>query len=247
MTKGTGKSWKPVVSPALWTALRFCRDFKPDTTIIGGDFLDFPKLCKAEEKNRLKQEGQRLAHDFELGNQVLDEIDGFSKEKVFLIGNHDARLQKFIEEYPELEGLISLEGNLRLKERGYTVIPENKAYKMGHARFIHGWYFGMHHAKKTVNEMGDNVFYGHVHDVQAHTKANYDQMPLIGYSMGCLCDLDPEWRRGRPNRWVNGFGVFYFSSDGAFTFYNPIIIKGGFWGPNGKYYTAGGKFMEING
>ena len=75
MTKGMGQSWKPIVSPALWTALEFCKEFKPDTTIIGGDFLDFPKLCKMERLNRLKHEGQRLAHDFELGNQILDIID----------------------------------------------------------------------------------------------------------------------------------------------------------------------------
>lgn len=233
--------WFPDISTSLTATLHFCADFKPDITILGGDILDLPEISKYTERKKITRERLRLNHTFELANLILDEVDAFTqKEVVFFEGNHEAWLRMYIDENPALDGLISLEKNLKFKERKYKFIPENKAYKLGHARFIHGWYFGLHHAKKTVNEMGDNVFYGHVHDVQAHTKANYEQKPIIGYSMGCLCDLDPIWRKGRPNRWVNGFGVFYFSSDGAFTFYNPIIIGGKFWW-NGRQYTATGR------
>ena len=232
--------WKPDVSDALWTALNFCDDFKPDITILGGDVVDLPEISRFTERKKITRERLRLNHTFELTNQILDRVDKLTQEEVvYEKGNHEGWLDSWIDENPALEGLISLEQNLCLKERGYQVIPENKAYKLGHARFIHGWYFTLHHCKKTVNEMGDNVFYGHTHDVQVHTKANYEQKPIMGQSMGCLCDLDPTWRKGRPNRWVHGFGIFYFSSDGAFTPYNPIIINGKFWW-NGKLYTPNG-------
>ena len=231
--------WRPDVSKALWASLKFCDDFKPDVTILGGDTVDLPEISRHTERKKITREKLRLNHTFEFTNKILDRVDRFTQtEVVYLEGNHEAWLRMWIEENPALDGLISIEQNLHLKQRGYKFIPENKAYKLGHARFIHGWYFSMHHSKKTVNEMGENVFYGHVHDVQCYTKANYDQRPIIGQSCGCLCDLDPTWRKGRPNRWVNGFGVFYFQPGGNFTFYNPIIIDGTFiW--NGKLYDGG--------
>ena len=238
-TTPTEDGWKPIISNAAKAALKFCDWFQPDETVIGGDFIDFPELAKQDQKDLRKREGKRLVHDLALGNQILDRIDKFTRKKVvFEIGNHDNRLDIFLAENPKLEGLVSLEINLKFKERGYEVIPFNHVYHVGHARFIHGWYYNLHHSKKTVIEMGDNIFYGHSHDVQSFTKVNHARQPLIGHSMGCLCDLDPEWRKGRPNRWVNGFGVFYFFRDGGFTFYNPIIVGGRFiW--DGKIFDGG--------
>jgi len=231
--------WKPDLSKALYACLKFCHYFKPDETILGGDEIDLPEISRHTERKKLEREKLRLNHTYECANQILDEVDKFTGDKkIYLIGNHEAWLDDYENEHPEIEGLVGIDKCMHLTERGYTIIPENKAYQIGHARFIHGWYYNLHHAKKTVNEMGDNVFYGHVHDVQSHTKANYEQKPIIGHSCGCLCDLDPIWRKGRPNRWVNGFGVFYFLPNGNFTFYNPIIIDGKFiW--NGQLFDGG--------
>lgn len=238
-TLPTRTGWQADVSPALWSALDFGDHFKPDMTIIGGDFLDFGIISPLTDKDLLYREGKRLLHDFELGNQILDRIDKFSKgKKIFLIGNHDTRLATWIASNPQLEGLIGLTYNLGLEKRGYEVLAEGRTYKIGHARFVHGWYWTMHHAKKTVTEMGDNIFYGHVHDVQSFCKANPEQMPIIGQSCGCLCELNPEWKKNRPNRWVNSFAIFYFFANGDFTYYLPIVISGKFiW--NGRIF--GGK------
>ena len=235
----TKKGWKPVISNSLVACMKFCHDFKPDVTILGGDVVDLSEISRFNERKKLTVEGLRLEHTFEIANEFLDEVDEFSKgDKVYLMGNHEAWLPLYIEQHPVLHGAFSIEKNLRLKERGYEIIPENKCYKLGHARFIHGWYWTKYHSAKTVSEMGDNVFYGHTHDLQSYTKTNYESKPIIGHSCGCLCELDPDWRRGRPNRWVNGFGVFYFLPNGNFTFYNPIIIDGKFiW--NGKLYDGG--------
>ena len=230
------------LSLSLKAALKFIKIFKPHETIIGGDFMDFDSISKFGKKNFLKREGKRLLFDFHLGNKVLDVIDKHTKDKVvYLYGNHEIWLDNLIaEEAPQLEGLVSVEKELRFKDRNYKIIPFNKVYKVGHARFIHGWYYNIYHARKTVAEMGASTFYGHTHDMQAFTKVNYDEKPMLGQSMGCLCDLNPSYKKNRPNRWVNGFGIFYFSSDGTFTPYNPILIKGKFWW-NGKLINGGTK------
>ncbi len=236
-TYPNGNGWKPDMSPSAWAALDFGDDFKPDVTIILGDFMNFDIISDYTKKDVIHREGRRLKYDFILANQILDRIDRFTKgEVVFLLGNHDVRLSMFISANPQLEGLIGLTYNLHLEKRDYIIMPENKVYKLGHARFVHGWYYNLHHAKKTVLEMGDNIFYGHVHDVQSFSKSNPDQKPIIGQSMGCLCDLNPEYKRNKPNRWVNAFGIFYFQANGNFTHYIPIIINGEF--------TYAGKFYK---
>ncbi len=237
-TKPHEKGWIGDVSPSLWAALNFGEDFKPDMTILLGDLMELEMISSFAKNNLRVREQMRLNYDFEFTNQVLNRIDKMSKgDKVYLFGNHENRIEWYIDKNPELEGILSIEKNLHLEERGWKYYREGKIIKVGHACFIHGWYWNVYHARKHVSEMGESIFCGHVHDVQSFSKPNPAQMPIIGQSLGCLCDLNPAWKRNKPNRWVNAFGVFYFSKDGNFTYYVPIIIDGGFWW-NGKYYTS---------
>ena len=240
-TKNGGTDWIPDVSSSLWTALNFGNDFKPDMTILLGDVLELDMISYFTKRNLLAREEMRLSHDFELGNQVLNWIDKFTRgEKVYLFGNHELRLQKYVEERPELKGLLSIKDNLHLEERKWRFFDEGKIIKVGHACFTHGWYWNMYHSKKHVSEVSENIFYGHTHDLQCFTKPNPSQRPIIGQSLGCLCNLNPAWLRNKPNRWVNSLGIFYFSKSGDFTHYSPIIIDGCFWWA-GKYFTPSGK------
>jgi len=240
-TLPTRTGWEPATAPCLDTALNFCEDFKPDITILGGDIMNFDEISEHTKDKPLLREGRRLKHDFDYGNEVLDRVDKFTKgDKIFQEGNHEIRFARWVERNPSVEGLVSIEQNLKLKERGYKVIKENVIYKVGHARFFHGLYTNKYHSAKTVEVVGDNIFYGHTHSVQVFSKHNYEQNPIIGYNVGSLCELRPFYGRNRPNQWVNAFGVFYFSGSGHFTFYNPIIIRGQFWW-NGKLYTPEGR------
>jgi len=224
---------------AVETALNFGEYFKPDETVILGDFINFDYISHFVEKDLIARENKRLFKDFGNANAILNIIQGFTKEKTtYLIGNHERRLDVWVRQHPEVEGLISLKLNLKLKDRGIEAVPEGAIYKVGHARFTHGWYCIQYHAKRSVEYAGDNIFYGHVHDVQSYSKPNCEQLPTIGQSLGCLCELNPEYMRNKPNRWVNAIGIFYLDAKGVFTYYVPIFINRKFiW--NGK--TFGGK------
>lgn len=232
---------KARMSSAARAALKFLDEFKPDVTIVLGDLLDLNQLSTYSKGKPRQIEGLRLDHDYALGNQILNRIDKATKgERVFLEGNHEQRVERYLDEFPYVgEKLLSLRENLHLEERGWKFLKEGELLKIGHAYFIHGWYTNIYHARKHVAEMGDNIFYGHTHDVQSFSKPNPDTMPIISQSLGCLCDLNPAWLRNKPSRWVNAFGIFYFSKSGSFTYYVPIIIDGCFWW-NGKYYTPSG-------
>ena len=143
-----GSRWKPDVSKSLWTALEFCKDFKPHGTIIGGDFLNLDHAGRFSKNKPRLREGRRLRHDYAFGNEILDVVDKFTQQKkVFLMGNHEARLEDWLDEHPQVEGLVEVKQGLRLVERGYEVIPENKTYKVGKANFTHGWYWTLHRVR----------------------------------------------------------------------------------------------------
>ena len=55
------------------------------------------------------------------------------------------------------------------KERGYKYSEYNLPIQIGKLTFFHGAYATTYHAKKHLEAYGENVIYGHTHDLQRHT------------------------------------------------------------------------------
>lgn len=89
---------------------------QPNVTIINlGDFWDLPSLS-SYDRGKKKMEGQRLKADIEAGNAAFKLLDApisrqksWNPRKVFLLGNHDFRLQRAVEDNAQLEGTVSLD------------------------------------------------------------------------------------------------------------------------------------------
>jgi len=231
-------SWEPDLSDGFYTAMEFLADFKPHITILMGDLMDFGLVSHWEDDAApLNREGRRLEYDFLLANQILDYIDRYTlKHKVYIMGNHDYRLFTYLAQNPHLIGIVDLWKALKMHQRkNWEVVDFGKVYRYGDASFTHGWYWNKYHAAKTVGEVGDNIFYGHTHDIQSYCKPNIQLKPIVGQSLGCLTHISPDYKKNRPTNNVNAFGVFYFLTNGHFTYYTPIIIEGVMvW--NGKIY-----------
>jgi hypothetical protein len=144
---------------------------------------------------------------------------------VFLEGNHENRLTRFIEQHPLLQGSIDIYKDFNLGELDISFYPMNVIYTIGKMNFTHGWYWSKYHAMKHLDDMGDHIFYGHVHDHQVVIRPlRAEREPFMAMSMGCLCNLNPYWKRNRPNAWVNGLGYFEIGPAGKFTpLFIPII------------------------
>lgn len=224
-----GQGWVADLADGFYTAMEFLADFKPHITILLGDLLDFRLVSHWEDDAApLNREGRRLEYDFILANKILDYIDKHtSGEKVYVMGNHDYRLFAYLAQHPHLIGVLDLWKALRIdKRKHWQVIDVGKVYRYGDAAFTHGWYWNKYHAAKTVSEVGNNIFYGHTHDMQSFCKPNIELKPIIGQSLGCLTHLSPDYKKNRPTNNVHSFGVFYFLPNGHFTYYTPIIIEG---------------------
>jgi hypothetical protein len=213
----------------LTCLLKVIKDIKPSIFILGGDNMDFNTISSYNMKKPKLIEGSRISKDYKMFNlEILTPINkvlGNKCKKYFMKGNHEERLERLVEAEPKLEGLIEIENNLDLHD--WSIKGYKEVIKLGHMHFTHGLYWNKYHAHKSVDVYQKNIFYGHVHNPQVYTSISpIDSLPKQGVSVGCMCDLNPEYKKDEPNHWVNQFLVFYLMSDGTFRYDIPTIIYG---------------------
>jgi predicted phosphodiesterase len=210
-----------------------------------GDFMDFHQLARFNE-NSPEALTRSLKGDYDVANEILDRHQSIIRKRnpkakfTLLCGNHEDRVRKFAERFPQTKGIIDVESNLRLKEGGIKFVrcyPDGEIYKLGKAYFTHGLYTSTAHAKKHVDSFGVNIFYGHTHQTQSFSKVVWGKnRTIIGESLGCLCRYDLDYVGMNPTAWQHAVSVFYFRPDGYFNHFVIRIFNGSFIAPNGKSY-----------
>lgn len=115
---------------------------KPDVIIHIGDNWDLAALS-SYDKGQLSAEGKRLSQDIEAGTKGMDLIDaeiakikGYNPRKIITFGNHEHRADRFVQENPELEGLIGTE-ILAATIPTWEVYPFLKPVEVHGIQFIH--------------------------------------------------------------------------------------------------------------
>ena len=221
-------------------ALEFCNDFKPDEIVGVGDWGEFESISHWMKNKKLDIEGLRLSRDLDAVNTLVDDCCRMTDKFTYIKGNHEEWLDKYINEHPELLGMFELHKYCEFEKKNIEWFEYGKVYTVGNVNLTHGWYANKYHANKHATEYGDNIYYGHTHDVQSfthHRRSHEDQLPFEAMSIGCLCETSPAYVKNRPHKRVNAFGIFYIMDDGSYTRYVPIIINDQFiW--NGKLYKG---------
>jgi len=225
--------------PTINIIRKFTKDFKPDYFLRMGDMMDFGTISYHNRKKMRLVEGKRLKREYRAFQKRLDEIDATLPpdcETFYVLGNHEYRVDRLIEEQPQHEGFIELAHNLDMER--YEVIPFNEVFNIGDMWFLHGEYYNKYHAEKNARIYGKHIFNWHVHTNQVYTMHSaLDRAPRQGVSVGCTSNKNPSYLLNRPNAWVHQFLYFYLYDDGSFTYYTPIIIDGRCV-INGKEYTG---------
>lgn len=231
---------------ALASVEKYMADERWDEVVYMGDFLDMYPLASFNRNAMRKVEGKTVLKEYQAGNEILDRHERIVRKRnphakfTYLVGNHEDRVRRYVDEFPQLAGIIDLEAGLRLRERKYGVVwcyPKGDVHQVGDAFFHHGLYTGSNPAKKMVDNYGVNMFFGHVHSMETHGKVLWGRgKAIVGQSLGCLCRYDLDYVGHNPKSWQHGFGVFFFLPSGRFTYYTPRIYGGRFVAPNGKPY-----------
>lgn len=100
-------------------------EYKPDVLIDLGDNADFPSVSTHSHPGSLEKEGQRLLRDIEAAKEadriMFDAMGKWRpKRMVRLRGNHENRLDRYLQSNPVLEGIIGLH---LLDDGDWEVVP----------------------------------------------------------------------------------------------------------------------------
>jgi transposase-like protein/predicted phosphodiesterase len=221
--------------------LQLMNEISIDKFVIMGDYMDFGCISHWNKNKHRTLELKRLKTDYIEGNALLDAIDSNLPkkcDKYYLKGNHEVWVKDLLEEVPALEGMIEPETMLHLTERDYKVYDYNDLVKIGRLFVTHGMYAGGNPIKKHVDELKVNIAFGHTHTLgmQLFSSPARD-LAFVGYNVGCLANLSPDYMKNRPNSWVHGFAIGYFYPNGHFDMQLIRIIDGKFIF-NGKVYEG---------
>jgi predicted phosphodiesterase len=218
---------------------KFLPDIKPDYLVWGGDALDFYGLSAFSKDPRRALDTQE---DIDGLHEVL--VDTRDKlqdtEMIFLEGNHEFRMTKYkwtqCKEMTYIRAL-GLENLLGLVDLEMKWIPYTKYWQYKKIYFVHGDVISKHSgytAKQMLDKWGCNIVFGHSHRTgkHNHTTMNGNQG---AWESGCLCDLNPEYIKGKAN-WQHGMSVVEYYKNKIFYVHNIDITNYSFL-YNGKYYT----------
>jgi len=220
-----------VNEPAMKVVLSITKDINPDGFIILGDFMDMEPISHWLKNKKRTLENKRMRDDYIEGNKLLDKFDSIlpaNCDKRFFYGNHEDWYFQLIEEMPALEGLLEPKTELKLEERGYQVYDTvNHIERIGRLCFTHGIYHNQNYVKAHIDKFQTNVLHGDMHSPRFRcSESPAREIALVGYCLGCLCNLAPAYGKNRPNKWSHGFAVVHFFENGFFDVDIKRIVKG---------------------
>jgi hypothetical protein len=209
--------------------------------ILGGDQLNCGPIAHWNRGKPILVEGTRLKNEYDLLlKEVIEPLEPIER-KVWIQGNHERFLHDFIQEENGLEGLIEPENYLKLRERGWEIVPNGGFCKVGKLYFYHGDKLAHKGSKVTaeraVKDFRRNIRFGHFHSFQGATAVTpadiQDQHTAI--LVPALCRRNMAYANGIPSASIQGFIYGYVRPNGNFNDYVVFCNTGAFVA-EGKLY-----------
>ena len=217
--------------------LDFLKMKKPDRVYLNGDWGDCYAISRFDKdpervlKYSLKNEAT------EVHNTLVDirNAAGWECKIVYIKGNHEARLKKYLWKHPEMFNFTSIQELFELKE--LDISYEKDCCKSGKFMIYHGTIVRQdagYTAKAEHLKNGGSGISGHTHRDGKYTKRNRAGH-FVWYENFCLCDLDAEYIDGVAN-WTQGWSVLHTVGSRQYVEQIPVI--------NHKY-IYGGKEIKV--
>lgn len=214
-------------TPILKLAINYLRNAKIDVLVLNGDIFDFyaaSKYLKVPSRPSIKAE-------MALGLQFLEQLRIlFPTQKIiFKIGNHEDRLGHYLlRNAPDLYELesISLPVLLEFDRLGIDMVESSRYIKAGNLSIFHGHEIkvsGINIARSFRLKTGGHAMFAHNHKTSVDTFKTVDGNFEYCYSIGCLCDLWPDYAIF--NQMNNGFATIDLFKDGNYHVDNLRIVN----------------------
>jgi len=199
---------------AIRLALDFAkaRSTRCDAVLILGDFIDSYQLSHWLRDPRER----RFSQEIEDATTVLDVILQELKPKavIWKAGNHEYRHDRYLMQHaPEIFGIeeFSIPNYCDLERRGVEWVERGHPIVYRNLLILHGdEYKGgatspVNPARTFYLRTHECTLAAHLHKTSEHTEQTARGVTITCWSIGCLCDLHPEW--SPLNKWNQGFAV----------------------------------------
>ena len=208
----------------LWIG-KYIADKKPDIIVHIGDHYDFPSLS-SYDKGKSSSEGRRLNRDIEAGNlgfeylnKYISQVEGYNPRKVFCLGNHEQRLDRYVDDNPELIGTLGTE-KLPFDKYGWEVHPFLKPVEINGIFFVHYLANPMNgrpysgNAMSILKTVGRSFVVGHKQILDVAIRPTIDGKQQIGIVNGACYDHLEGYKGYQGNNHFRGLTVLHEVEDG---------------------------------
>lgn len=221
---------------------KYILDTKPDVVVNMGDTWDMPSLS-SYDKGKASFHGNSYEKDINSGLDFQDRMWHPIKKakkkmphRVFLVGNHEQRLQKALEYDPQLSGDrygISW-SNYQLDNYYSTVVHYSGQtpgiYNADGISFAHFFVSGLmgrpiggeHHAHSLLSKNHSSCVAAHSHAVDWAVASGSNGKKIMGLVAGVFQDYSTGWAGVINNLWWSGIVRLKNVSDGT---YSPEFIS----------------------
>lgn len=221
---------------AIAATLDYFTSKNVDTIIINGDLVDFYQLSRWS-----KDPSERpFSHEVRMTVEFLTYLrDAFPDASIYWkMGNHEDRYETFFRtNAKELIGLedFEMQSIFDLDYLNIHLVGSRQKMKVGKLNVVHGHEFGqsifspVNPARGLFLMAKASCITNHHHQSSHHAENDINGNPTGCWSLGCLCDLRPDYRPFAFTKWNHGAAVVNVSENGnfhvdAFTIINGKVI-----------------------
>ena len=193
----------------------YIKSVQPDVIVDIGDFLTLDSLSAWDKDKRKKMEGRRYAKEIEAGNRALDYIQNVpknTKRRIKIKGNHEERLDRYLDHDPTFAGQVSLEKDLDLKARGFEVVEYKDCIDIDGVSFTHVPISGTgkpigepNVTRKALALYNNSVVFGHCHTL-SHSAEHRTNAPHLNQALsaGCFFEHVDDYAKGSKTDYWRG-------------------------------------------
>lgn len=207
---------------AIKCVLDFIKDKDIDTIILNGDILDFYDVSSFDkDPDRVNS----LQKEIDMSTKFFKKLRTIKPDAriVFIKGNHEYRLERYLKKHPELYSLDALKLPNLLDLKKYNIEYSDKGIKLGNLKIIHGDMvrkFSGYTARGELEKHDSSGISSHTHRGGVYYYKTPERY-LAWFESFCLCDLNPEYIN-EPN-WQQGFLYGYIEKDSFAVTPMPIV------------------------
>lgn len=208
---------------------------RPKKVVFLGDHADMPSLS-SYDKGKKSFEGRRYKRDVEASLEAMSAfwsptvdyniyaekhgLEPYLPEKILLLGNHEDRINRAVNEDPKLDGVLSVD-DLQYEAFGFKVYPFLEVAVIDGIAFSHFFTAGVMGrpvttAQACLTKKHMSCIQGHQQGLQISTGYRGDGKRLTSIICGSAYEHQEDYLGPQGNRHWRGFLMLHEVCDGEF-------------------------------